>query len=215
MLYAQFAIVSDKEGFVYVRSSASIGKNIVDTLKNQHLIFIIETENNWINIDYKGRKGDEKNGYLYKDRFSLISALPSVPQKRQTKDSIIFAGKNIELILTQESFIKDKHNITYSNIEKTHITLIDKQEYFGTDGGLPQMKYASILLRIDNQEIKLPRAALQNLYEPNLSNTTINFDKRTNTFFITSLNSEGAGAYYVIWKIVNGVYVERLVLHGA
>jgi hypothetical protein len=28
------------------------------------------------------------------------------------------------------------------------------------------------------------------------------------------LNGDGAGAYYVIWKIVNGVYKDRLIAYG-
>ena len=52
-IFGQFAIISDKDGFVNVRNSANIGNNISEKLENGFVIYSFEPKSNWINIDYK------------------------------------------------------------------------------------------------------------------------------------------------------------------
>ena len=64
VIFGQFAIISDKDGFVNVRNSANIGNNISEKLENGFVIYSFEPKGNWINIDYK-KNGKELNGYIY------------------------------------------------------------------------------------------------------------------------------------------------------
>lgn len=56
--------------------------------------------------------------------------------------------------------------------------------------------------------------ALEGLYQPSISSAEVNNDKATDTFFIQTTNSDGAGSYLVIWKVEKGKYKDRLVAYG-
>ena len=60
------------DGFVNVRSSAEKGNNISDKLESGFIVYYFESEENWVNIDYK-KNGKELNGYIYKDRIKYIT----------------------------------------------------------------------------------------------------------------------------------------------
>jgi len=42
----QFAVIADKDGYVNVRKETKIGNNIIDTLRNGHLIYCFENTDN-------------------------------------------------------------------------------------------------------------------------------------------------------------------------
>ena len=82
------------------------------------------------------------------------------------------------------------------------------------DGGMPTTQFEKIIIKIGQKSITLPNSALTGLYEPNIHSAKVNYDKVTDTFYIQTMNSDGAGSYFVIWKIENGVYKDRLIAYG-
>lgn len=209
----QFAIIKDKDGFVNIRNESKTGNNIIDTLNNGHLIYCFEDNGNWTNIDYN-KNGKELNGYLYKDRYSLISIFQEIPISKKNETEVKLGKDTIEITITRGAFDKTKHKLKYFRDNKDQIELIDNKKYWGTDGGLPKTEYKSISIKIGSQNINLPPKAIENLFEPFLYNTAANYDNTTNTLYIQSMNSDGAGGYFVIWKIVNGIYKERYIAYG-
>jgi hypothetical protein len=209
----QFAVITDRDGFVNVRRENSIGNNITDTLRNGHLIYCIETTGNWTNINFR-KSIRESTGFIYKDRYKLVSSFEKIPIHEQGKTTTKLSKDSIEIIVTQTKFDKTKHKFKFVNNENEWIELIDNKEYWGTDGEIPEFEYQSISIKIGQKKITLPKKATENLFQPNLKNTKANFDKLTNTLYIHSMNSDGAGGYEVIWKIVNGIYKERFLAYG-
>jgi hypothetical protein len=211
--YGQFAVVSDKDGYTNVRKDAVKKNNIIDSLKNGHLIYCFENKDNWTNIDYS-KKNKELNGYIYSDRYKVISSYLIIPIGSQTKNSVRLAKDSIEVLLTQKSFDKTKHKFKYFKEANNQIELIDNENYWGADGGMPKIEYQKIKVKVGHKTIDLPKAATKNLFEPSIYNTQVNFDKERNIIYIHSMNSDGAGAYEVIWKIENGTYKERFIAYG-
>jgi len=205
----QFAIVSDKDGFVNVRSENKIADNIIDTLKNGHLMYCFESADNWTNIDF-----NRGNGFIYKDRYKLVSTFEKIPIKEQNETFVKLSKDELKITITTSKFDKTKHELKFAKGENKWIELIDNKKHWGTDGGIPEVEYRSIEINIGHKKLILPKTATENLFEPNLSNTEANYDSHTNTLYIQSMNSDGAGAYSVIWKIVNGAYKERFVAYG-
>lgn len=213
MMQAQFAFISDKDGYVNVRKEGKTGNNITDTLHNGHLVYKFD-EGNWSSIDYE-KKGKQQYGYVYNDRCVLVSSYTQVPVIKEYKDSINLRKDSITVIVSQKKFDKSKHKINYYNGDsQPWIKLIDNQQYWGTDGELPKTEYKSIKIKTAGRLITLPKSALKNLYEPTLRNTQVHYDTLNNIIYIQSMNSDGAGGYEVIWKIENGVYKERFVAYG-
>lgn len=214
MLRAQFAIISDKDGYVNVRKEGKTGNNITDTLRNGHLVYRFEDEGNWCQIDYE-KKGKQMYGYIYGDRCVQVSSYTHLPVMKEYKDSIVLKNDSITIIVSQKKFDKSKHNIRYYNGDnQPWIKLIDNEIYWGTDGEMPKTEYKSIKIKTGSRIITLPAKALKNLYEPSLYNTQAHYDEQSNIIYIQSMNSDGAGGYEVIWKIENGIYKERFVAYG-
>lgn len=211
--FAQFAIVNDKDNFVNVRMDGSTSVKPIDKLQNGHLIYCFENKENWTNIDYE-KKGKPLNGYVYKDRYILISDFPAFTISHNTDSTINLKNDSVEITISQSKFDSNKHKFTYIKDYPTQIKLIDNKKYWGMDGEMPYTQFEKISIITKDKNITLPKAALQGLYQPTLSSAAVNYDKETDTYYIQTSNSDGAGSYLVIWKIEKGNYKERFVAYG-
>ncbi len=81
---------------------------------------------------------------------------------------------------------------------------INGKHIFGTDGEIPKRQYSSIEVVDGHQHFSFTQRQLENLFEPNFELTKCYLDKATNTIYLTASNSDGAGAYEVLWVIANG-----------
>ena len=211
--FGQFAIVNDKESVLNVREDGQTSSKVVDKLQNGHLIYCFENKGNWTNIDYV-KKGKELNGYIYKDRYKLVSNFPALTVSKKTATSITLKKATIEVTITQSKFDKKEHKFKYIKEYPGQLQLIDNKQYWGRDGGMPTTQFESVVIKVGQKTIKLPKIALEGLYEPSIYSAEVNYDKANDTFYIQTMNSDGAGSYEVIWKVEKGVYKHRLVAYG-
>jgi hypothetical protein len=211
--FGQFGIIYDKDAVCNVRSSPQKGDNIIDRLKNGHLLYCFETNNNWTNIDYS-KNQKRLNGQVYKDRIILVSAYQSIPVLTKGKLNIVLKKDSIKIIVTEQKFEKKQHKLSFFKEYKDQLEFIDNKNYWGTDGGIPKTEYQAIEVFIGTRKINLPKKALENLYEISLLNTQVNYDKANDILYIQSMNSDGAGSYEVIWKVEKGIYKDRLIAYG-
>ena len=212
-VFGQFAVIYDKDSFCNVRSSAKKGNNIIDKLANGHIVYCFPNKTNWTDIDYSKNKKD-LNGQVYKDRVIFVSSYLTIPVLTNDNYKITLKKDNIKVILTEQKFEKSKHKFSFYKEAKDQIELVDNKKYWGRDGGLPTSEYKSIEVTIRQRKISLPKIAFENLYEPSLYNTQVNYDKTNDIIYIQSMNSDGAGSYEVIWKIEKGVYKDRYIAYG-
>src|SRR5689334_8092708 len=98
--FGQFAIVNDKDGFLNVRDDGSANSKVIDKLENGHLIYCFASKSNLTNIDYT-KQGKELNGYVYKDRYKMVSTLPVLTTFKKTETSITLRKDSIEVTIIQ------------------------------------------------------------------------------------------------------------------
>ncbi|WP_205691052.1 hypothetical protein [Cellulophaga sp. BC115SP] len=177
------------------------------------MIYCIENKGNWTNIDYT-KSNQKLNGYVYKDRYTLISKFPSLTISKETETSKTLQKDSLRVTITQSNFDKKKHTFKYFKDYPTQIELIDNKQYWGMDGGMPKTQFEKVFIKVEKKTITLPKSALAGLYEPNVSSAEANYDKATDTIYIQTMNSDGAGGYFVIWKIEKGIYQDRLIVYG-
>jgi hypothetical protein len=211
--FGQFAIVNDKDSLLNIREDGQPNSKVVDKLPNGHLFYCFENKGNWTNIDYT-KKGKELNGYVYKDRYKLVSSFPALTVSMKTPTSITLKKDTIEVTITQSKFEKKKHKFKYIKEYPGQIQLIDNKKYWGMDGGMPTTQFESIVIKVGQKRITVPKYAMDGLYEPSIYSAEVNYDKTNDTFYIQTMNSDGAGSYLVIWKIEKGIYKDRLVAYG-
>ncbi len=207
----QFAIISDKDGSVNVRSSNNTKENnIVDKLENGFVVTHFGAEGNWIHIDYK-KNGKDYNGYVYKDRVKGITDFTKLSNKKSEKGKIEISNQRITITLAEKQFDKSKHTFKFYKTNPNQLCQIDEKDIFGTDGNSPKSEYSFIEIKIEDVKFKLPKEEIENLYEPNLEYTNANFDEKTETLYLHTLNGDGAGGYAVLWIINNGKVKKRII----
>jgi hypothetical protein len=211
--FGQFAIVNDKDSLLNVREDGLQSSKVIDKLQNGHLIYCFENKGNWTNVDYT-KKGQELNGYVYKDRYKLVSNFPALIISKKTETSVTLKKDTIEVTIIQSSFDKKKHKFKYIKEYPDQLELIDNKKYWGKDGGMPSTQFEKIIIKVGLKIITLPKYALEGLYEPSIYNAEVNYDKTNDTFYIQTMNSDGAGSYEVVWKVEKGAYKDRLVAYG-
>ena len=204
-----FAVINDKDGYVNVRKEKSVHSKVLKKLDNNTLIFVLEYDKayygNWIYAD--------NEGYIYNDRVKWIHNFPQIAKGIAKGNTIVFEGKEIQVVLSTEKFDKSKHSFKYHKEYRDVIEKIDGKLFWGTDGNMPKREYKSIEVKIRGKQVSIPQSAYSDLYQPNLY-TDLNFvyyDKDSDTLYIVANNGDGAGAYMVCWQIEKGVYKGRKV----
>jgi hypothetical protein len=209
---AQFAIVRDKDGYCNVRVQPSTNSKVSDRLANNEVVYCFEKENNWWSVDY-GDDG-EKHGYIYADRLQLLSELTALVPIDRKPTRLELRKDSLSITITTATFQKSKHKLHYFKDNPTLIEKIDGKLTWGTDGELPKQEYRQIIVKAGATTLNLPANALKNLYNPSLHDTEAFYNKDTDTLYIYAGNSDGAGAYEVLWIVRHGRYVKRLVYHA-
>lgn len=210
-LYAQFALVHDRDGYCFVRKNPVEGiRDVADKLFNGHIVYCLEREGNWVPVDYIKSK-DTLSGYMYHDRLKPVSKYPALPVIVKKADRLVLSNGKIKVTIRTQSFSSRKHTLRYG---PDNLDTIDGAAFWGTDGGIPAVEYHSICVTLGKREVILPAEATHALYQPTLTQTSAHYDEDTGNLYIQAVNSDGAGGYSVLWRVSKGRYAERVVLRG-
>lgn len=212
-LSAQFAVIRDKDGSVNIRSQAQKGNNISDQLNNGFVVYSFSPENNWISIDYT-KSNKDRHGYLYKDRIKYLSEFTKIPLIKETQSQVVFQKDSLKIILESQSFNQKTAKLTFLKNDNSILTEINGKQFWGTDGNIPKRTYKAITINRNHEKIELPTVSFNDLFEPNLFNTKINYDIKNDILYISSSNSDGAGGYEIVWIIEKGKYKERKIAYA-
>ena len=204
-----FAVINDKDGYVNVRKEKNVHSKVLKKLDNNTLIFVLEYDKayygNWIYAD--------NEGYIYNDRVKQIHNFPQIAKGIAKGNTIVFEGKEIQVVLSTEKFDKSKHSFKYHKEYRDVIEKIDGKLFWGTDGNMPKREYKSIEVKIRGKQVSIPQSAYNDLYESYLYTelNSVHYDKDNDILYIVANNGDGAGAYMVCWQIEKGVYKGRKV----
>ena len=204
-----FAVINDKDGYVNVRKGKSAQSKVLKRLNNKTIVFAYNydkaTDGNWIYTD--------EEGYIYNDRVKWIHKFPIIAKGIAKGNTIVFEGKEIQVVLTSGKFDKSKHSFEYFKDSPTGIEVIDDQLPYGTDGKMPTTEYRSIEINIHGKRVSLPKDAYSDLYEPTFltDHNSVYYDKESDILYIVANNNYAERPYKVCWQIEKGVYKGRKV----
>jgi hypothetical protein len=204
-----FAVINDKDGYVNVRKGKSAQSKVLKRLNNKTIVFAYNydktTDGNWIYTD--------EEGYIYNDRVKWIHKFPIIAKGIAKGNTIVFEGKEIQVVLTSGKFDKSKHSFEYFKDSPTGIEVIDDELPYGTDGKMPTTEYRSIELNIHGKQVSLPKDAYSDLYEPTFltDHNSVYYDKESDILYIVANNNYAERPYKVCWQIEKGVYKGRKV----
>ena len=204
-----FAVINDKDGYVNVRKGKSAQSKVLKRLNNKTIVFAYNydktTDGNWIYTD--------EEGYIYNDRVKWIHKFPIIAKGIAKGNTIVFEGKEIQVVLTSGKFDKSKHSFEYFKDSSTGIEVIDDELPYGTDGKMPTTEYRSIVINIHGKQVPLPKDAYSDLYEPTFltDHNSVYYDKESDILYIVANNNYAERPYKVCWQIEKGVYKGRKV----
>ena len=204
-----FAVINDKDGYVNVREGKSAQSKVLKKLNNKTIVFAYNydktTDGNWIYTD--------EEGYIYNDRVKWIHKFPQIAKGIAKGNTIVFEGKEIQVVLTSGKFDKSKHSFEYYKDSPSGVEVIDDQLPYGTDGKMPTTEYKSIVINIHGKQVSLPKDAYSDLYEPTFltDHNSVYYDKESDILYIVANNNYAERPYKVCWQIEKGVYKGRKV----
>ena len=205
-----FAVINDKDGYVNVREGKSAQSKVLKKLNNKTIVFVYNydkaTDGNWIYTD--------EEGYIYNDRVKWIHKFPIIAKGIAKGNTIVFEGKEIQVVLTSGKFDKSKHSFEYFKDSSTGIEVIDDPALlYGNDGKMPTTEYRSIVINIHGKQVSLPKDAYSDLYQPTFltDHNSVYYDKESDILYIVANNNYADRPYKVCWQIEKGVYKGRKV----
>jgi hypothetical protein len=206
--FGQFAVISDSDGFVNLRKSPELINNIISKIPNGQIVFCLESDNpKWRTVDYIKEKSTI-SGFVYSSRLNYIDNYKTIKPILENRDQLEFKVAETTITLSIKTFNAGKNKLSFSKSMPNFLEKINGKKIWGTDGNIPKYEYKEIVLNKGNSIIKLQR---DNLYEPNLKSTKVNYDEKSNIIYLTASNSDGAGGYVVLWVIKDGKLLNQII----
>lgn len=145
----------------------------------------------------------------------MLKNWKSIKGQNAHLDSGVFKADNLFVVIKKRSFNPEKHRLLYSKSDRSYnmpseLEKIDGKLYWGTDGEVPKKVISSVKIIKNSIVIQLPKTAFADLYEPNFGNISI-CKGPENTFYVSMLNSDGAGGYNIIWVLKDNKYLNRYI----
>lgn len=162
-------------------------------------------EGEWYQADFKGG-----SGYIHKSRVKFISEFPSIPKIKTQSNSILFQKDSIKIEVRTKKFKESENKIEFKTRgDQKDVLKINGGETWGNFGTIPHEEYQFVNYSFGRKEQSFPKEAIFNLYNANLNRTNVYLDAINNTMYVNAINSDGAGAYALIWIIKDGKYKRR------
>jgi hypothetical protein len=213
---AQYAVTYNRS--TDVRESGSATAFVSYRLPAGTPVYTFEDEagTGWTPIDFNQEwlKIYNLSGFVRKGDVKPISEFTPIPYSYSNENKMILKKDDISVILTQVDFDKSTSVFEFVKENPTVLLKINGKEFFGTDGGMPTKRYGFIDVTIGKDKISIPQADLEDLFQPNLEDTQAFYDPKNDILYISSMNSDGAGGYSVLWIIEKRQYKTRHVFYG-
>ena len=201
-------VVEDKDGHVNVREKPSADSKVVGKVASGGVVVVSgEPENtgDWSPVF----SDDVEDGiaFIHGSRLKPVKSWAQAEGKVEGKAAAASLG-GFKARVTEGEFKAADHKLGRKD---NFLETVDGHDVHGTDGEVPS-KTLALSLTLDGQPVALPAEATQDLYQPNLDSLILLAPAgKTGQAFIAMMNSDGAGAYCVIWAFYGGKYTGRSV----
>ena len=206
--YCQFATIVDNDGYTNVRSKPQYESKVIYKIRENEVFIYDHCSKNdslsWIEIYIPKNKFSvcfECNteiyiyGYIHRSRIQPIDQFP------------LYDGQDLIFKYDISSFTEKGKIIDYN--EKNGITHINGRIYYGADEGRAKFQVDKLNIELYNQNIFVSPLLIEDIFE-----CTNNFEifKNKDTFFVEQWNSDGAGAYGLLWVFDRNKIKQRIIL---
>ncbi|PQB05791.1 hypothetical protein [Aureitalea marina] len=203
--FGQVATIQDPDGWTNVRKSPDGTSEIIQRVYENEVFWYdseeTDQEQKWISIyipknDYSLGKSEPGYivGFIHKSRLLPLEKLQG------------YTGNDFTFKYELGDF--DSTNRIIDKQDGKWISAIDGRPVWGTDGNFPKTQVDNIKVIIDGQEIEIHEVFYSDIYE---CDNEISIYKNGETYFAHQWNSDGAGAYEIVWVLDKNGLKQRLV----
>jgi hypothetical protein len=201
-------VVDDPDGYVNVRSDPSLQSKIVARVNSGSVVAVeAALEGGWAMLI--AEEDGEPPRYVHGSRLKGVTpwkqmgATPGDDGKEA-----VFRDGGFEVRVTSVPFEVSGRAVTR---DEHGFHLVDGRRPWGQDGGLPKESLV-LTAKSNGRKVEIPAVAMRDLFEPNLDSLAVltPSDPGERALVLMS-NSDGAGAYVVIWAFEKGTYRGRVV----
>lgn len=201
---AQVAIIQDKDGYTNVREKPNGQSPIIHKLYNNEAFWYDYEEghdtNEWIPI-YIPKNAFSLNstelsyieGFIHKSRLQPLDKL-------QAYKSTDFKFEYLIEPFSLNNRIVDRYNGA--------VAAIAGRPVWGTDGDFPRTQVKGVKAIVEGQKIEINKALYSDIFE---CTNTFDVYKSGDAYIVYQWNSDGAGAYQVVWVFTKDGLMQRLV----
>jgi hypothetical protein len=202
---AQVAIIQDKDGYTNVREKPNGQSPIIHKLYNNEAFWYDYEEgqntDEWIPVyipknafSFSSTQPDYIEGFIHKSRLQPLDKLQP------------YLGTDFQFEYLIESFklnnrIVEKH-------EGKWVKSIAGRPVWGTDGGFPKTQVKAVNAIVEGKKIEINEALYSDIFE---CTNTFKVYKNGDSYIVYQWNSDGAGAYQVVWVFTKDGLKQRLV----
>lgn len=201
----QVATIQDPDGWTKVRKAPDRQSEIIHKVYENEVFWYdyepTDQEQEWISIyipknNYSLGKSDPNFivGFIHKSRLLKLEQLEG------------HAGKDFNFEYQLSDF--DSTNRVIDRQDGKWVTAIDGRPVWGTDGNFPKTQVDNVEVIIDGKEIEIHEVFYSDIYE---CDSRLSIYKNGDTYFAHQLNSDGAGAYEIVWVLDKNGLKQRLV----
>lgn len=203
--FGQVATIKDPDGWTNVRKLPDSKSEIIHKVY-QNEVFWYDSETHdklpdWILIfipknDYSLGMSDPSyiEGFIHKSRLLPLDSL-----NKYKGEAFSFKYELSDFKLSNR--IVDKQ-------EERWVFAIDGRPVWGTDGDFPKTQVDNVIVKMNNKIIKINKCFYNDIFE---CRDTYEIYKNGNAFFVHQWNSDGAGAYEIVWVFDENGLKQRLV----
>ncbi|MGE8377716.1 MAG: hypothetical protein ACN6PN_05170 [Sphingobacterium sp.] len=213
---AQFAKIIDKDGYVNVRKQATVNSAIVSKIAADEIVYAFPDQKlgDWVILDYTNSQNKSVTGFVHNTRIKFIESYKHIPNISFDESKATFRSNDVTVEMRSDKFDYEKNKSYFLSTKYEGYTIVDMfkgQKLWGTDGGIPSSHYISIKAKIKCRTVLVPEKEIENLFNINNEFAACYYDDLNDILYITSVNSDGAGGYAVLFTIEKCKYKARVV----
>lgn len=200
-------VVEDQDGYANIRSGPSLNHKVLGKALSGSLVTTWDQKGEWARIE--DDSGASRELFLHSSRLKKLNGWKQFKPARGDGESVTLSVGGLEVEVRALPFVVKDHEI--SRNKDGFIHKVDGHHIWGTDGSMPD-KALALRVKRQGQDVQIPAAATQDLYQPQLDTLALITPGNPGEHAaIVMWNSDGAGGYMVAWSLVNGQYAGRTI----
>lgn len=206
--FGQSATIKDPDGWTNVREEPNSNSKVLKKVYEGEFFFWVspdiggDSESEWVEVFIPRNKFSMEDnnissstikGYIHRSRIYPIEQIPK------------YQGSDFHFEYVTQEFQTTGKVIQYVNGD---VYNINGRQIYGTDMSTPGNQVNEIIVRIGNENIQIHKIFFEDIFE---CDNNFEVHKIGNLFVVNQWNSDGAGAYEIVWVLDKSGIVQRLV----